>query len=216
MTHSDAAQLDFDGEIYRKLLHLLALGYPIGYLILGNEVGLPIMIGLSVLALGLDWLRSRSKAAHSFFETGFGFMMRRRERDVLESGMVINGATWVTVSFTVLALLFPTDIAVVSFTLFMLGDAAAALIGRKFGRTPWARSGCTIEGSVAFLVVALGAGLAIAWIASPVHYFVLPVHSLVTAAVVAMLLEALPLPVNDNLLSPLGAAISFQLVLSIL
>lgn len=206
MKHQEAAQLGFDGEIYRKLLHLLAMGYPIGFLILPEPWGLAVMVLLSVTALSLDWMRSRLPGAHAFFERFFGFMMRRREREVLGGGPVFNGATWVTVSFTVLVLLFPIDIAIVSFALFMIGDAAAALVGRRIGRTGWMRDGATVEGSMAFVFFggAMGWLLISGWLPWP--GLDIPLPALAGATVAAALLEAAPLPVNDNLASPLGAA----------
>ena len=207
MTHQDAAELGYDGEIYRKLLHLLAMCYPLGYLLFPEPWGLVSMIVLSLSALSLDWLRAHHAGSHAFFERFFGFMMRRRERDVLGDGPVFNGATWVTVSFTILILLFPTDVAIVSFALFMIGDAAAALIGRKIGRTPWLREGATVEGSLAFLLVGGSAGWFL--VSGLLPWPELGVHAgaVLGATVVAAVLEAAPLPVNDNLATPLGAAL---------
>lgn len=204
----DTAQLGYLGEIYRKLLHLLAMAFPVGYVIVPDPWGLAILVVLSVTALSLDMLRARNKAAHSFFERFFGFMMRRKERDVLGQVPVFNGATWVTVSFTLLILLFPSEVAIVSFTLFMFGDAAAALLGRRFGRTPWLRRGATLEGSMAFFAISGVTGWLLVsgnlpWDASSIS------HSAVFgAALVATFLEAAPLPIDDNLVAPMGAAIA--------
>lgn len=207
VTHQDASDLGYDGEIYRKMLHLLAMGYPVGYLLIPDPWGLLLLMALSVMALSLDWLRAHHRGSHAFFERFFGFMMRRGEREVLGTGPVFNGATWVTVSFTLLVLLFPRDVAIVSFAMFMVGDAAAALIGRKFGRTSWLREGATVEGSLAFLFV----GGAVAWVLVsgflPWPELDLPLRAVLTATVVAALLEAAPIPVNDNLATPLGAAL---------
>lgn len=216
MTHQDAAQLGFNGEIYRKLLHLLAMAYPVGYLIVPEPWNVRIMVLLSLLALGLDVLRSRHAATHRFFEQFFGFMMRGRERDVLGQGPVFNGATWVTVSFTLLALFFPYPVATVSFALFMFGDAAAALIGRRFGRTSWLRKSATIEGSAAFLMAGfLVAGILVSGVL-PGAAFDIPWIALSGAVVAAMLLEAAPLPVNDNLVAPLGAALVMTGIMTLL
>lgn len=199
--------MGYDGEIYRKLLHLLAMGYPIGYLLIPEPWGLVTMIALSVAALSLDWIRAHHAWSHAFFERFFGFMMRRREREVLGQGPVFNGATWVTVSFTLLILLFPVDVAFVAFAVFMIGDASAALVGRRIGRTRWLRDGATVEGSLAFLIV----GGAMGWILVsgilPWPTLSLPLHAVWIACAAAALLEASPLPINDNLATPLGAAI---------
>lgn len=216
MTHQDAAQLGFQGEIYRKLLHLLAMAYPVGYLLVPSPWNARIMVTLSLLALTLDVLRSRHGATHHFFEQFFGFMMRGREREVLGTGPVFNGATWVTVSFTLLALLFPIEVAIVSFALFMFGDAAAALFGRRFGRTAWMREGATREGSAAFLVMGLAAsGLLVSGVL-PWPILPVPFPAAAGATLAATLLEAAPLPLNDNLTAPLGAALVMTGIMTLL
>lgn len=205
--HQDAAQLGFRGEIYRKLLHLLAMAYPVGYRIVPDPWNIRILVLLSLLALTLDILRSRHAGTHRFFDRFFGFMMRGREREVFGSGPVFNGASWVTVSFTLLVLFFPFPVATVSFALFMFGDAAAALVGRRYGRTAWLRKGATLEGSLAFLV----AGFVIAGLLTsgllPGPAFPIPWSAIAGAVLAATLLEAAALPVNDNLVAPLGAAL---------
>jgi len=208
--------LRYRAEVSRKILHVLALGYPVGYFVIGPSAGVPILIALSVLALFLDILRSKSADAHAFFDRVFGFMMRRNERDVLDKGVVINGATWVTVSFTLLVLFFAADIATVSFMLFMFGDAAAALVGRKWGKRYWARAGCTIEGSLAFFGVGLLVAFFLATSMFPLPLFNLNPMALVAGTLTATLLEAAPFRINDNLIAPLGAAASMALVSALL
>ncbi len=215
MKHQEAAQLGFGGEIYRKLLHLLALGYPVGYLLIPDPWGLWVMVAMSVTALTADWLRSRHAASHAFIDRFFGFMMRERERDVLNQQAVFNGATWVTVSFTVLILLFPVDVAIAAFAVFMIGDAAAAIVGRTFGRTTWARDDATMEGSVAFLVCGGAMGWLLVSGLLPWPVVEIPVMAVLGAALVAMLLEAAPLPLNDNLITPLGAAVTIMGIITL-
>ena len=206
--HQDAAGIGYDGEIYRKILHLLALLYPVLYLALPDPWGISLLVFLSLTAVFLDWLRSVNVLSHAFFDRFFGFMMRAQERDVLGENVVINGATWVTVTFTLLVLLFETDVAVVSFATFMIGDAAAALIGRSLGRRSWLRQGATVEGSLAFLIV----GSIVGWILTsgilPWPLLSLPFHAVFAATAVAAVIEAAPIPLNDNLTGPLGAALT--------
>jgi len=213
--HPDTAGIGYDGELYRKLLHLLALGYPVGYVVAPEPWGLNVLISLSLLALFLDWLRASSPAAHAFFERFFGFMMRRKERDVLGAKTVFNGATWVTVSFTLLVLFFPVDVALISFATFMIGDAAAALAGRRLGRTRWLGRGATLEGSLAFLIF----GGAVGWLLIsgdlPWPPLDIPFPVVLAATLVATLLEAAPLPLNDNLSAPLGAALTITGIMAL-
>ncbi len=115
----------------------------------------------------------------------------------------------------VLAILFPVDVAVVAFCIFMLGDAAAALVGRKFGRTHWGRAGCTLEGSMAFLAVGLAAAVLIAAPGLGIAPFSLSYTALVSGTVAATILEAMPLPFNDNIAAPLGTALVLSAVIAL-
>jgi dolichol kinase len=212
--HQDTAGIGYDGEIYRKILHLLALLYPVLYLTLPNPWGISLLVGLSLTALFLDWLRAVNVPSHAFFDRFFGFMMRAQERDVLGENVVINGATWVTVAFTLLVLLFDTDVAVVSFATFMIGDAAAALIGRSLGRRSWLRQGATVEGSLAFLIVGSSMGWVLVSGLLPWPQLSLPFPAVFAATAVAAVLEAAPIPLNDNLSGPLGAALTITCIMA--
>ena len=99
-------------------------------------------------------------------------------------------------------LIFPAPIRYVAITTLTLGDGCAHLFGMKFGRTPLPfNKGKNLEGTIAgFLFAFLGAMI-----------FVDPTRALVAAAV-GMLVEALPLPLNDNLTIPLASGLTLLLI----
>ena len=201
-------RLSYPGELGRKALHLLALVLPVAVLLIGKPDVLWGLVPLALTALALDLLRVRSAGLNRFIDTFFGWMMRPSERPRPGEPARINGATWVLLSMATLAILFPVDVAVATFIIFMLGDAAAALFGRRFGRHQWTdllggRAGCSVEGSTAFMV----AGLAMAAIFAGTDIITIPLWALGVTTLVACILEALPLPLNDNMAAPLGAAI---------
>lgn len=203
MTRPD---LPYSGELYRKALHLLALVLPAAVYLIGKPDVLWGLIPLALLALSLDLLRVRVAWLNTFIDRGFGWMMRRSERPAPGAEPSVNGASWVLLSMALLTLLFPVDVAIVAFVVFMLGDAAAALIGRRFGRTHWGRLGCTLEGTAGFLVVGLIAAALLAAPTLSIAPFAFPIWILGATVLTAALLEMLPLPLNDNLSAPLGAA----------
>jgi dolichol kinase len=124
--------------------------------------------------------------------------MRREELPPVGSGVVINGATSVLIGATLLTLFFPIDVAAGVFAMTMIADAAAALVGRRFGRHPWPGSSHTLEGSLAFVVAG---GLVVGALPS------LPVSVGLPAVVAAAAVEAAPLPLNDNIRVPLVGAL---------
>ena len=99
-------------------------------------------------------------------------------------------------------LLFPTPINYVSVAVLTLGDGVATIFGRMIGRTVFPfNKGKMVEGSIWGLLFAfLGALL-----------FVDPIKAL-TAAATGMIVEFLPLPVNDNLTIPIVSGLALMLL----
>jgi len=195
-----AASISYRAEVWRKAIHLLALVVPLGMALLGKTWSLSLLTPLVLFALVSDVLRVRSTAVAHLVHRLFGFMMRREEVPPVGGPITINGATWVLLSATLLALCFPIRIAVTAFVMFMLSDAAAALVGRRFGRTRWGRSARTVEGSLAFLLVGLGIMALFAHF-TPMAFWVAAVST-----VAAALAEIPSGPFNDNLRVPMIAA----------
>lgn len=100
-------------------------------------------------------------------------------------------------------LIFPTPANSAAIAIFALGDSTASLIGGALSKKPLPfNRGKTLEGSVAGFLFGFLAG----------SVFVAPWIALVGAAV-AMTIEYLPLPLNDNLLMPLCTGLVLMLIL---
>lgn len=213
---SVALTLSYAGEIKRKALHLLALAMPLGTVMLGQEAALWILTPIALCAVALDVGRLRIGWMHRFFDATFGHMMRPEERPALGGPIYLNGATWMCVAAALCAWLFPPGIAAAAQIMLQLGDGAAALIGRRYGRTRFPGSPKSLEGSLSFFVTALLCALPLAllhvsWFALPgtpldaLHQPAFSLVVLVVGAAVAAVAEALPLPFNDNVAVPLLA-----------
>jgi HAD superfamily phosphoserine phosphatase-like hydrolase len=99
--------------------------------------------------------------------------------------------------------LFPAPVNSAAIAIFALGDSTASLFGGLISKKPLPfNKGKTLEGSIAGFFFAFLAG----------SVFVSPVLALIGAAV-AMMIESLPLPVNDNVLIPLCTGLALMLVL---
>jgi len=100
-------------------------------------------------------------------------------------------------------LLFPAPVNGAAIAIFTLGDSTASLFGGLISKKPLPfNKGKTVEGSLFGFFFAFLAGA----------FFVSPTLALIGAAV-AMTVESLPLPVNDNILIPLGAGLTLMLIL---
>lgn len=165
---------------------------------LGPPLALYLVSAGAILAVGADVTRAYSPAFNEWIRLIFGPLMRAEELPEVGERVTFNGATCVFVGAALLALIFPLRVAVPVLTMTMLADAAAALVGRRLGRHPWGSLSKTVEGSAAFV----GTGLTV-MAAFPTLAFAPAAVSVLVAAVV----EALPLVINDNIRVPLIAAV---------
>jgi len=148
MTASERGTIDYKSELYRKLIHLSSLSIPIIYYFITKELALMILVPLTLFSLIIDYGRYYHKPLSKFVYKFFGFIMRKHERD--EKKKNLNGATYVLISATVVIFLFPKIFVITGFAILIVGDIAAALIGRKFGKTKFLFK--SLEGSLAFVV----------------------------------------------------------------
>lgn len=187
----------YGAEIGRKTLHLLALAIPLGMWLLCLPTALYVLGVCTAVAVAADVTRAFSPVFNDWIRWIFGPLMRETELPETGTDVILNGATCVLVGALLLALIFPLRVAVPVLTMTMLADAAAALVGRGLGRHPWGRLSATVEGSAAFVLT----GVTVMAL-FPALAFVPAAASVLAAAIV----EALPLPVNDNIRVPLVAA----------
>jgi dolichol kinase len=193
-----SSQFSYAAEVGRKALHVLALVIPLGMWVLGMPMALYVLGTGAVVAVAADVARAYWPWFHEWIRTLFGPLMRAEELPAVGTRVTFNGATCVLVGAALLTLLFPLRVAVPVLTMTMLADAAAALVGRRIGRHSWGSLSATVEGSTAFVVTGLAVMAAFSSLA------LVPA---VLAVLVAALVEALPLPINDNIRVPLVAAL---------
>ncbi len=156
-------------------------------------VGLGALALLAVLA---DVIRAHHAGFGRFINRVFGPLMRAAELGSPGEGVRFNGATLLLVSAAAATVAFGVRAAAYGVLLFLVADAAAGLLGRRFGKRTWVRGGATIVGTAAFII----AGLCVA--------FFLPGLSNMqraAAVLVAAVVEAIS-PIDDNLTVPLAAS----------
>ena len=187
-------------ELRRKALHLGALALPAAILLVPRWPALVGLTVVAVLAVGLDVARQRVPAVRRLVvDRVFGWMMRPEELPPEGAPIVLNGAVWMFISAALSAALFAPGVAAAALAMLMVGDGAAAVVGRRFGRTKWPGSPKSAEGSAAYAVAAFAVGLAVvAWPGSGLTAGVCAL-----GAVVGAIVEAAPIPLNDNVRVPL-------------
>ena len=189
------------GELARKLLHITNLAIPLSYLwIFQNQrIMAGILLFFTIFSIFIEIIRLRSDWMSAFFERWLKFMMRDNE-----AAGKITGATWIFVGSFLTVVLVPFPYAVLGLIFLSVGDTVAALVGIGF---PIVKIGQkTLSGTLAGLLACALAGKAMGL---PVSDFVI-----FSGASVAMIMELIPLPVDDNVSIPLSAGLAMAVLSS--
>jgi dolichol kinase len=177
-------------ELGRKGFHVASVFLPALVWVLPRPAAVALLVGLAITAIAVDFTRLQFRWARYHFLRRTRVLLRTHERHGFA------GATYRGAAYAVALLVFPTPIAVAGMLYNGLGDASAALVGKRFGRhrTRWGKSW---EGFAAALTVNLAIGFLVPGI-SPA--------AAVAGALAGSILEFLPLPFDDNLRVTLGGA----------
>ena len=200
-------------EVNRNLLHVLALVLPVG-IFYGPQFFQVERIWLCVLAVGLtcfsifvELVRLRHQAFGKWFLLSFGPLLRKEEKQKA------TGATYLISGVAICSLISLHDevaaaCAFLGLTLFILGDAAAALTGKALGRI---RIGSkTMEGTIGCFLLCLVLGVflfpKLPWFLEAWGGELSFVHVLLLSVCVSLLelvpFKILGLEINDNLYVP--------------
>jgi len=178
-------------EYKRKLIHLFNLAIPFSYLYVFPEkwVFVKFLSILMVLFIIFDILRHKVAWVKSLFTLFINSMLRSHEQEGK-----LTGATWVMIGAVISIILFSKPVAIIALIFMSLGDSAAGLIGQRYGKHKiWNKSW---EGFFGGLFVCIIIGM---------NYSLLPMTISLSGAVAAMVMEILPIPLDDNFKIPLGA-----------
>jgi len=181
------------GELARKSIHVAVSIIAVAIVWLTPALTGRTILALAVLlALSVEIARRLNTPIARGFRRGLGPLLREHETRGL------TGATMLALGFLIAAMTFSPHFAGAGMLYAGVGDAASALVGRRWGslRFPWGKS---VQGSAAFFAAAVAAG----WIAPEIA----PLPAVV-AALAATLLESLPTPIDDNLILPIAGALA--------
>ena len=185
-------------ELRRKSVHLVGLIVPICYIFIDKRQA-AIAVGILVLiALLIELLKAVLPPFRDLFYQVFTPVLRSNERKG-----AITGATYYLIGAFLPILIFPKILAIVCIFFMILGDMAAALIGKKWGRTKLFPQK-SLEGSMACFLVCVLIAL--------VKFN--PVVAIV-GALAATVVEVLPIKLDDNLTMPLLSGLAMYLVLGV-
>lgn len=175
-------------EITRKLLHVsVAMVIPYGiYYIPQKHLASLLLAGASTIMIVSELLRLYVKPVSKIFFKLFGIFLREKEK------RSFTGATYMIIAGFFCSVFFDKSVSFTVLSFFFLGDAAAALVGIRFGRIKIRNK--TLEGALACAVTG-----AVFWLVFPR----VPIEQGISIAVLTAVLEMLDLKINDNLYVPL-------------
>ena len=203
-------EISFYNEFKRKAIHLFALTIPIGYFLLPRSPSLLILSPFVAGAILIDIVRLRKLPLHGLLDRLLGTVLRDHEEEDFAGASYILSASFLSI------LLFHKSVAIAAISFIILGDIAAALVGRRFGKTkiPWSltkvnspgRNRKSLEGSLSCFIMCLLAAMVVPQ---------LPLWIGIVGAVTATVVEGINLPVNDNFSVPLLSGLCMQLLLQV-
>ncbi|MEW6170683.1 MAG: hypothetical protein AB1472_03915 [Candidatus Omnitrophota bacterium] len=173
--------------ILRKLYRITGIIFPIVYYFFTKSLALACILIVLALILIIEYLRLlhpeffRKQKIFNFFAV----ITKEEERGRLSSAIQF------LISIFLIILFFRKNVAITSILFLIFADAISALIGMKFGKIRIGKK--TFEGSIGFLDACLFIGLLLQF--SPLY---LPWHVILIGSVVATLVEAIPVRLDDN------------------
>jgi len=175
-------------ELKRKIVHALAATYAVMFIFLGKDVTLAVLSIFLIMTIMVEIIRFRIPEVNEWLLKLFGGIHRESEIDRP------SGILWTLLGCIITIVLIPRrDFVMAALWYLILGDGIAGLVGRFWGRIRIASK--SLEGSLACFLMCWGVGLVCLDV---------PFGSKLAlqGALVATLVEALPLPWNDNLWMP--------------
>jgi phytol kinase len=189
-------EISLYNELKRKTIHLVALSIPIGYYILPKKTALLILVPITIGSILIDIIRLRNLPLAGFFNWFLGPMLREHESYSLTGSSHILSASVLSIIF------FNKKVAIAAIAYIILGDIAAALVGRVYGKTRIEKK--SLEGSLAFLCICLLIALFLPG---------LPFWIGAIGAAIATGIEALSIPIDDNLSVPLVCGLIMEILI---
>jgi len=150
MNQIDNGTIHYRDELVRKLIHLFSLSIPVIYYFIPQKEAIIILSILAFSAIVLDLARYLFPSIAKVFYSFFGFMLRKHELDSKKKNL--NGATYVLISALICVIIFPKVFFITAFSILIISDSMAALIGRKYGRHKFLSK--SLEGTLAFFISA--------------------------------------------------------------
>jgi dolichol kinase len=198
LSRAKSMEISLYNESKRKAIHLVALSIPIGYILLPKLLSVLILSPFALGSIAIDIIRLKQLPLHGFLNRLIGPVLREHENSNF------TGSSYILTASVLSMLLFDKSVAIAAISFIILGDIAAALVGRRYGKIKIKRK--SLEGSLACLFMCL-------LVAIIVPGF--PLWIGVAGAFTATIVEGITSPIDDNFSVPLISGLAMHILLRI-
>jgi dolichol kinase len=186
----------------RKAWRFCSIIFPVIYYFSNNKIiTLFIILPFLCIVIVIEILRFYVPGFNTRLFNIFSYILKEKERRSLLT------TTWFLASILLTVALFRKDIAIAAMLFLIFGDTASAFFGERFGRIK-IMGNRSLEGSLAFFIICLIIGIII----NLIKVVNLSWLVIVIGALTAAIIEALPLPIDDNFTIALFSGIIMTLV----
>ena len=206
---------DLKRELGRKALHLLSISFLVIYIIVSttfsHKIALFILAFILTILIELEYVRVELGFKIPILSKLWEKFKREKEKHSL------GGEVFFLIGSILVLAIFDLRIAAAAILMTTFGDMAAALIGKRFGRT-WITKRLALEGILAELIVNFIVGFLIIrtslwWLRNNQIFGEAIWPVIIIMALTATLVESVVTKLDDNLLIPLFAGFNGQIVL---
>jgi dolichol kinase len=186
--------------------------FPLVYYFSPNKWIPLVILGVLLIPILLcEWARKRYSGFWSYITgitapKGKWYIKITKRIFKTKPGRIL-GTTYFLVGTLITILFFSKSIAICVLLFTVFGDAASAIVGTKYGSIKLIGKK-SLQGTLAFLIVCLLVGFGLVNLPG---ITLLPLLILV-GAVIATLVELLPIPIDDNLTVPIITGVLMEIV----
>lgn len=183
----------------RVISHIGRVAYSFSWLVSAQNVLNYISVRYDFHFLTFELIRFRAPGINRWFSSFFKPLLREKEVSRL------TGASYMLTASLIAFLLFPRDIAVLTFSFLAIGDPVAIIVGRWIGKRKLL--GKTLEGDLACFISCVT--IVFVFYYAGLNILLL---TILAGSVGATIVEAVPIPINDNLTMPLFAGVVIMIM----
>ncbi len=193
-------QISYLYEVLRKSIHLSSLWMVV---FIGVFPGVLNILLFSFLLFAICFIEYGNHRKWPIFTETYGRLFNRilREQETQEK-FRFSGAPYVIAAALMVTILFSDVVAMTALSTMLVGDTAAALIGRKYGKHKINQNRKSVEGSLAFWVTSFVILLFFGLLYSQPIWFYIYGISGITVATFAEIYEN-RIHIDDNFSIPL-------------